>query len=116
MEAKNLMGADILNKAAQTPEGSKDVVPKTANGCTVVDVFRDGAKLVVVLESDSIMKLMSLPAKHLAFEQRLKHGLAGAGIDSGSGTYVPPEEYKAAKKEDRNVSKWRLNYNITPGL
>jgi hypothetical protein len=85
-------------------------------GLTIVDARLEGEKLIVVVESDSIPKLIEGAARKLAYEERLKHGMAQAGIEAMGGTYVPETEQKAAKEGKRNVALWRADFRITPLL
>jgi hypothetical protein len=80
----------------------------------VVDVKLEGGKLIVTVESDQISKLVEGAARKLAYEERLKHGMAQAGIESLGGTYITDEEREQAKAQGRDVSTWRADFRITP--
>ena len=94
------------------------------DGMHIVEVVREGGidgggagtggKLRVVIEGNSVERLLSHSARKLAYVQRFDHGMANAGIESEGGTYVPPEELVAARAEGRNVNVWRIDFIITP--
>jgi hypothetical protein len=75
-----------------------------------------GGKLRVVIEGNSVEKLLSPEARKLAYVQRFDHGMSNAGIESEGGTYVTEEERAEARKEKRNIETWRIDFIITPML
>lgn len=93
------------------------------NGMTVVEVKHEGGidgggagtggKLRVIVEGDSVERLLSPEARKLAYVQRFDYGMSNAGIEA-EGTYVTNEERLAAKEEGRNVKTWRIDFIITP--
>ena len=80
----------------------------------IVSTKTEGGKLIVTVESDSISKLIEGPARAMAYDERLKHGMAQAGIEALGGTYVPEEERVKAEKQGRDVAVWRMDFRITP--
>lgn len=82
----------------------------------VASAEMDGNHLRVTIEGSAISPLIEGPARQLAYEQRLEWGMASAGIELSGGTYVPDAEYAAAKKEKRDVARWRVDFLITSGL
>lgn len=84
------------------------------DGLRITGVEQEGGKLIVTVEGDSISKLIEGAARRLAYGERLKHGMAQAGIEAMGGTYVPDEEAKRAKKQGRDVMLWRADFRITP--
>lgn len=105
-----------IGNAGQAASAQSDGTPTEAHRCKVVAEQQDGANFIITLESDSVEHLLTAQARQLAYAQRFKHGYASAGIDAGNGTYVPPEELEAARKEDRSVELWRIDFVLTPGL
>ena len=73
-----------------------------------------GGKLRVIIEGDSVEKLLSGKARKLAYVQRFDFGMANAGIESEGGTYVEESEREAARKAERDVKTWRIDFIITP--
>lgn len=104
----------VAPKQEQELDGIKVVSVKREGGLDDPGVGTTG-KLRVVLEADGVEKLLSIKARKLAYVQRFDYGMHNAGIES-EGTYVPPEEMEAARKEDRNVEKWQADFIITPML
>ncbi len=88
--------------------------PVQEQGLKIVETKLEGGKLVVTVEGDDISKLIEGAARRLAYEERLKHGMAQAGIEVMGGTYVPEEEQKSAKEQGRDVAIWRSDFRITP--
>ena len=105
--------------AVATVEEKKPVVPtQTDDGVLkVVDVKKLTAfELRVTVESTDLERLSTPEARKLAFEQRLNHGMADAGVEAVAGTFVPDEEYAAAKAEDRNVMRWQREFRMVSML
>ena len=69
-------------------------------------------QLSVIVEGTNLERLTTPEARALAYEQRLKHGMADAGIEALTGTFVPDEEYKAAAEEQRNVARWQREFKL----
>ena len=110
------LGNDVQQAAAKEDAAT---VPTEVNGVKVIEVAELGGRVTVVLEASgehAITRLTDYAARNLAYAQRLKIGLGNAGIDAGSGTYIPTEEHTAAKAEDRAVNIWRNDYVLTPGI
>lgn len=80
----------------------------------VADIKWEGKSLIITIESDNVSDLIEGPARRLAYDTRVEHGLANAGIESLGGTYVPEEELRQAKQLGRNVAVWRADFRITP--
>ena len=80
----------------------------------VVETKLEGGRLIVTVESDSIAKLVDGAARQLAYNERLKQGMAQAGIEAIGGTYVPEDERAAAEEAGRDVVLWRTDFRITP--
>lgn len=87
---------------------------QAAESVRVVSAIIEGGRLKVVCESNSLSDLTEGKARKIAYEERLQHGMANAGIETVGGTYVPDTETKQAKKENRNVALWRCEFQITP--
>ena len=83
---------------------------------TVVDMHMEGNQLVVVVESESADRVMSTDARNLAYMQRFEKGMTNAGIEAIAGLYVPEAEEKDAKKAGRDITCWRRDFRLTPGL
>ena len=88
--------------------------PEQEEGIAVIETKLEGGKLIVTVESDKISKLVEGAARKLAYEERLKHGMAQAGIEALGGTYISDEEREQAKAQGRNVAVWRIDFRITP--
>ena len=102
-------------KAEQQEEPPKEVVrSQTEDGVLkVVDAKQVSFnELRVTIEGTDLERLTTPEARQLAFEQRLKHGMANAGVESVAGTFVPAEEYEAAAKEKRNVARWQREFRL----
>ena len=94
------------------------------DGVRVVEVTREGGidgggagtggRLRVILEGNSVERLLLPATRKLAYVQRFDHGMANAGIESEGGTYVPPDEMTDARSAQRNVNRWRIDFIITP--
>ena len=83
----------------------------------VVDTKQlSNSELRVVVEGTDLERLTGTEARKLAFEQRLKHGMANSGVEAMAGTYVPQEEYDAAADESRNVARWRRDFRLVAML
>ena len=96
-------------------EEKKPVVPtETEDGVMkVVSVKKLTAfELRVIVESADLERLTTPEARKLAFEQRLNHGMADAGVEALAGTFVPEEEYAAAKEEERDVARWQREFRM----
>lgn len=88
--------------------------PEQGTGLKIVDTRHDGGHLIITVEGDSISKLIEGAARRLAYAERLKHGMAQAGIEALGGTYVHEAEAAQAKTQDRAVALWRADFRITP--
>jgi len=73
-------------------------------------------ELRVIVEGADLGRLTTPEARTLAFEQRLKHGMANAGVEPVAGTFVPEGEYADAKKEGRNVARWQREFRLVSML
>ena len=83
----------------------------------VVETDHQGnGKVVVVVEGSDLNELMSAKARDVAYQERLKFGMANAGVEARGGTYIDPEERRAAMEEGRPVDKWRRDFAITQML
>ena len=98
---------------AEKPE-EKVTPTQTEDGVMrVVEVKRVSAfELRVIVESTDLERLTTPESRKLAYEQRLNHGMADAGIEPVAGTFVPDAEYAAAKKEERNVGRLHREFRI----
>lgn len=95
-------------------------------GLKIVEIKREGGidgggagtggKLRVVIESNSVERLLSPDARKLAYIQRFDYGMSNAGIESEGGTYVPDDERADARKDKRDVGTWRIDFMLTPML
>ena len=83
---------------------------------TVVDMHMEGNHLIVTVESESADRVMSTDARNLAYAQRFEKGMTNAGIEAIAGLYVPEDEAKDAEKAGREVTCWRRDFRLTPGL
>jgi hypothetical protein len=100
--------------------------PQEIDGVNVIEVRHEGGiadggavaggKLRVILESNSVEKLLLPTARKLAYIQRLDYGMHHAGVESDGGTYVTDEELSNARVDDRDVRVWRIDFIITPML
>lgn len=116
VQAANIMSPKPVGSAGQALDADEHGAPQTAHECSVIAIRRDGPNLIVTLGSHSIEHLISPQARQLAYAQRFKHGYATAGIDAGSGSYVPTEEMTEAQRQGRSVNTWHNDYCLTPGL
>lgn len=99
-----------MSKAA--PQAPAPVVSDDGT-LKVVNVERvSNNELRVLIESTNLERLIGAEAKKFAYEQRLKHGMANAGIEPVSGAYVPDEEYNASNKEKRDVAHWQREFRL----
>jgi hypothetical protein len=96
----------------QIRENSDDSVLKVIEAKTV------GGKVIVTVEGTNLERLMSPEARSLAYEQRMKFGMANGGIEALSGTFVPAEELRLVQEAKeagtkRNVERWQREFSIT---
>lgn len=106
-------------KAEKKEEAAEDVVRSQTDDGVLKVVSADQAshnELRVVIEGTDLERLTTPEARQLAYEQRLKHGMANAGVEAVAGTFVPPEEYEAANKEKRNVARWQREFRLVSML
>jgi len=83
---------------------------------SVVDMHMEGNHLVVTVESESADRVMSTDARNLAYMQRFEKGMTNAGIEAIAGLYVPEDETKDAEKAGREITRWRRDFRLNPGL
>ena len=89
------------------------------NVLRVVEAKTEGGKVIVTVEGADLERLMGAEARGLAYEQRMKFGMANGGIEAVGGTYVPEEELQLVKEakegagETRDVERWRRDFSIT---
>lgn len=76
----------------------------------------EGSRLLVTVEGTNLLQLMSPVARALAYEERLRFGMANAGIETRGGTYVDDAELAAAHAEKRNVKYWRRDFSLVQML
>lgn len=88
--------------------------PEQGIGLKIIEVKNEGGQLIITVEGDSISKLIEGAARRLAYDERLKHGMAQAGIEALGGTYVHEDETAQAAKQDRAIALWRADFRITP--
>lgn len=98
-----------------------DKVPKVSTNpdladIAVVELYMEGNRLIVIVESTSSDRVLSTDARNLAYAQRFEKGMTNAGIEAICGLYVPEAEYASAKKAGRDVGRWRRDFRLTPGL
>ena len=84
----------------------------------VVEAATAGGKVIVTVEGTDLERLMGSEARNLAYEQRMRFGMANGGIEAVGGTYVPVAELKLVKaaKDDgliRGVRRWHRDFSIT---
>ena len=97
-----------VNKEPEEP-----VPSATADGVLrVVSVEPLGHEMRVIVEGADLERLTGTEARKLAFEQRLKVGMANAGVEAVAGTFVPDEEQKAAADEGRKVQRWHREFRL----
>ncbi len=97
---------------AQIKEKSDDDVLK------IVEAKTAGGKVIVTVESTNLERLMGAEARSLAYEQRMKFGMANGGIEAVGGTYVPEGELRLVKEaqkagETLDVARWHRDFSIT---
>lgn len=119
--AKAKTAAKAAAKAAAVKESTQ---MQELNGLKIIEVKREGGidgggagtggKLRVIIEGQSVERLLSPEARKLAYVQRFDHGMSNAGIESEGGTYVTDEERADARKEGRDIQTWRIDFVITP--
>ena len=96
----------------QIKEQSDDEVLK------VVEARTEGGKVIVTVEGTDLERLMGPEARSLAYEQRMKFGMANGGIEATGGTYVPTKELQLVKEagdagQKRDVERWHRDFSIT---
>jgi len=89
------------------PTGSEDGVLKVVSVKKLTEF-----ELRVIIEGTDLERLTTPEARKLAFEQRLNHGMADAGVEALAGTIVPTEEYAAAEAEGRDVARWHREFRM----
>lgn len=104
--------------AVKEPESEVKKYVQTEDGVLkVIDVKRVSQfELRVLVEGTNLERLSTPEARKLAYEERLNNGMADAGIEPVAGTFVPDEEYAAAKDEGRNVARWHREFRIVQML
>jgi len=122
--AKAKTAAKAAAKAAAKSAVKEPTQMQELDGLTVIEVKREGGidgggagtggKLRVIIEGRNVEKLLSPEARKLAYVQRFDHGMSNAGIESEGGTYVTDEERADARKEERDIQTWRIDFIITP--
>lgn len=119
-EVGNIMQPNPVGEQGQQAEaknlsGGKGV-PKEDGDLKVAESNFEGGKLIVIVESGNPERLMSTASRNLAYAQRFDYGLTNAGIEALAGMYVPEDEMTAAKEEQRNPTRWRRDFRLTPGI
>ena len=84
----------------------------------VVEAKTAGGKVIVTVEGTDLERLMGSEARSLAYEQRMRFGMANGGIEAVGGTYIPKEELRLVKEakeqgETRDVTRWHRDFSIT---
>ena len=124
MVSKAKAAAAAASKARKAAPKTNRAVPKTTSFAEVqpaepepalklVDVKSEGGKLFVTVEGTDLRILLTPAARALAYEERLKHGMANAGIEVRGGSYVDDAELAAAAEEKRDVERWRCDFLLT---
>lgn len=122
--SKAKAAAKAASKARKKPAGPPPppVPPPPAlperplDGLKVISAKQEQGRIEVVVEGCDLHKLMTPRARDLAYEVRLKYGMADAGIEPRGGSYIDDSEREAAAKEKRDVERWRRDFLITQML
>jgi hypothetical protein len=103
-----------MGEEATTQDKTEPVREQTEDGVLkVVNVEKvSHNELRVMIEGTDLERLTGPEARKLAFEQRLNHGMANAGVEALAGTFVPQEEYDAAAAEERDVNRWHREFKL----
>lgn len=99
--------------AASKAKRAQPKPPEPEPVLKIVDVRSEGGKLFVTVEGTDLRVLLTPAARALAYEERLEHGMANAGIEVRGGSYVDDAELALAAKEKRDVKYWRRDFLLT---
>jgi len=103
-----------MGDVEQKDEAKKTVRSESDDGVLkVADVKVEGpSEMRVFIEGTDLERLSGSEAKALAFEQRLAHGRASAGVEAVASTFVPQDEYDDAAAEERDVARWQREFRL----
>ena len=112
--SKAKSAAKVAAKKRKPPKPPKDELPsRPADGLKVISAKVEGGRILVTVQGSDLHKLMTPRARDLAYEIRLKHGMADAGIEPRGGSYIQDEERAAAEAEERDVKFWCRDFLLT---
>jgi len=113
-KSKSKVRSSVAEPVAVVEEKKPVVSTETEDGVMKVVSVRKLTEfeLRVIVESTNLERLTTPEARKLAFEQRLNHGMADAGVEALAGTFVPTEEYAAAEAEGRDVARWQREFRM----
>lgn len=111
--------------AEQTDGNIMRMEPKVENPIKVVDVKREGERLIVTIEGPDVESVTGPAARNMAYAERLKHGYHNAGLEAYGGPYpydklkekdlATHEEILEASQNQKDLV-YRAQFRLTPGI